>query len=175
MLPMEVNGLGPASRLTIRACRESDAARICEIYNHFVRNTIVTFEEVPVSEGDILERIRKVTSKLPWLVCEEQGSVAGYAYAATWHARSAYRHSVESTIYLAPDFCGRGVGTRLYSALLEELKARSIHCVIGGVALPNPASIALHEKLGFSKVGHLTDVGRKFDRWIDVGYWELIL
>ena len=161
--------------MTTRACLESDAPRICEIYNHFIRNTVVTFEEVPVGDDDILERIRNVTSKLPWLVCEEQGNVAGYAYATAWHARSAYRHSVESTIYLAPDCCGRGIGTRLYSALLEELKVRSIHCVIGGVALPNPASIALHEKLGFSKVGHLTEVGRKFGRWIDVGYWELIL
>jgi L-amino acid N-acyltransferase YncA len=161
--------------MTVRGCRESDASRIGEIYNHFVRNTIVTFEEAPVSEDEILERIRKVTTRLPWLVWEEHGSVVGYAYAAAWHTRSAYRYSVESTIYLAPDACGRGFGTRLYAELLEELKGRSIRCVIGGIALPNPASVALHEKLGFSKVGHLTDVGRKFDRWIDVGYWQLLL
>ena len=161
--------------MSVRACQESDAARICEIYNHFVLNTVVTFEEVPVSEDDILERMRKVRATLPWLVAEQQGAVVGYAYAAAWHARSAYRHSVESTIYLMPDACGRGVGTRLYSALLDELKARGLHCVIGGIALPNPASVALHEKLGFAKVGHLTEVGRKFGRWIDVGYWETLL
>jgi phosphinothricin acetyltransferase len=161
--------------MSVRACRESDASRICEIYDHFVRNTVVTFEEEPVSESDILDRIRTVKTKLPWLVWEEQGSVAGYAYASTWHPRSAYRYTVESTIYLAPGLCGRGVGTRLYSALLEELKVRRMHCVVGGIALPNPASVALHEKLGFSKVAHFSEVGRKFDRWIDVGYWELIL
>jgi len=159
----------------VRPCREADAAGICEVYNYFVAETVVTFEESPVAEGDMAERIRKVTCALPWLVCEERGTVTGYAYAAPWHARSAYRFSVESSIYLARDCRGRGIGTRLYSALLEELRARGVHCVIGSVALPNAASVALHEKLGFRKVGHVREVGRKLDRWVDVGYWQLLL
>lgn len=161
--------------MLVRPCKESDAARICEIYNRFVRETVVTFEEQPVTPADIAGRIRKVIRTLPWLVCEERGTVAGYAYAAPWHARSAYRYSVESTIYLMPESCGRGLGTRLYSTLLEALEARGIHCVIGGIALPNPASVALHEKVGFAKVGHLHEVGFKLGRWVDVGYWERVL
>ncbi len=161
--------------LLVRPCKPADVARICEIYNHFVRETVVTFEEQPVTPAEIAERIRKVTRTLPWLVCEEQGVVAGYAYAAQWHIRSAYRYSVESSIYLAPECCGRGLGAGLYSRLLAELEPLGIHCVIAGIALPNPASVALHEKLGFTKVGHLHDVGFKFGRWIDVGYWERML
>jgi len=161
--------------MIVRACREADASRICEIYNHFVRETVVTFEETPLSEGDLVERIRKITADLPWLVCEEDGAVAGYAYAAPWHARSAYRFSVESTIYLAPDRCGRGIGTRLYSALLAELGARGLRSAIGVIALPNPGSVALHEKLGFTKVGHISEVGLKLGRWVDVGYWQRLL
>jgi len=164
-----------ASATMVRSCRETDALRICEIYNYFVADTVVTFEESAVSEGDMLERIRKVTSALPWLVCEDRGTVAGYAYAAPWHTRSAYRFSVESSIYLDRECRGRGIGTRLYSALLEELRARGVHCVIGGIALPNAASVALHEKLGFRKAGHVREVGWKLGRWVDVGYWQLLL
>lgn len=161
--------------MIVRPCGEADAAKIRDIYNHFITKTVISFEESPLAEGDVVERIRNVTRSLPWLVCEDEGTVVGYAYAAPWHARSAYRFSVESTIYLAPDSCGRGIGTALYTALLAELGARGIHCVIGGIALPNPASVALHEKLGFSKVGHLEEVGWKLGRWIDVGYWQLLL
>jgi phosphinothricin acetyltransferase len=82
---------------------------------------------------------------------------------------------VESTIYLRPDAAGRGLGTKLYSSLLAELRDRQLHVAIGGIALPNAASVALHEKLGFEKVAHFRQVGNKFDRWVDVGYWQLIL
>jgi len=161
--------------MIVRPCRETDAARICAIYNHFISNAVITFEESPLAAADIVERIRKITAKLPWLVCEDGGTVVGYAYAAPWHARAAYRFSVESTIYLAPESCGRGFGTALYRALLSELDALGLHCVIGVVALPNPASVALHEKLGFAKVGHVKEVGWKHGRWLDVGYWQLLL
>jgi phosphinothricin acetyltransferase len=159
----------------IRACHPSDASRICDIYNHYVRETVTTFEDEPVCEHEMVRRISDVTARFPWLVWEQSGETLGYAYATPWKARSAYRFSVETTVYLAPDFAGRGIGSQLYRALIDDLKGRSIHCAIGGIALPNPASIALHEKLGFSKIGQFEEVGWKFGRWVDVGYWELVL
>lgn len=159
----------------IRACLPSDAAQLCEIYNYYVRETVVTFEEEPVAERNMEQRIREVSEGLPWLVWEQGGSIVGYAYATPWKVRSAYRHSIESTVYLSPSFVGCGIGTRLYQALVTELRRRKVHCAVGGIALPNPASIALHEKLGFSEIGRFREIGWKFGRWIDVGYWQLML
>lgn len=159
----------------LRSCRPSDASRICAIYNHFVRETVVTFEEEPVSEREMASRIQEVTEELPWVVWEEAGSIGGYAYATRWKSRSAYRFSTESTVYVAPGLTRRGIGTRLYEALVVELRRRDVHCVVGGIALPNAASIALHERLGFSKIGHFSQIGWKLGRWVDVGYWELLL
>jgi L-amino acid N-acyltransferase YncA len=161
--------------IPFRTCTAADAARICDIYNHYVIETVVTFEEVPVQVEDMARRISDVTCRFPWLVHELGGVVCGYAYASPWKERSAYRHSVESTVYLAPEMTGQGIGTSLYSALLDALRATEVHCVVGGVSLPNPASAALHEKLGFNKVAHFREVGWKLGRWIDVGYWEIIL
>ena len=159
----------------IRACTAADAAAICVIYNHYVLDTVITFEEAPVSTADMAQRIADVTAHFPWLVAEEGNAIAGYAYATPWKARSAYRLSVESTVYVAPGQMGRGVGTALYRELLDALRKLGVHCAVGGIALPNAASIALHEKLGFKKIGQFVEIGRKFDRWVDVGYWELIL
>lgn len=159
----------------IRPVLPADAERINEIYNHYVTKTIVTFEEQAVSLDDMRARIAAIAGKFPWLVFERNGGIAGYAYAAPWKARIGYRFSVESSIYLAPECVGRGFGRALYGALLETLPPLGIHCVIGGAALPNPGSVALHEKLGFSKIAHFRQVGRKFGRWIDVGYWQLLL
>lgn len=159
----------------IRPCTVGDAAAVCDVYNHYVRNTVVTFEETAVSAEEMAGRIETTVRRFPWLVHEERGAVIGYAYASPWKTRSAYRFAVESTIYLAPGCTGRGIGTGLYSALLAELRARSLHCAIGGIALPNPASVALHEKLGFEPVARFAEVGWKFGAWIDVGYWERIL
>ena len=159
----------------IRACEPPDASQVCQIYNHYVRETVVTFEEIPVVEHDMAQRIAEVTERLPWLVWEQHGTIVGYAYATVWKARSAYRFSVESTVYLSQSFAGRGIGTQLYQALIADLRGRSVHCIVGGIALPNPASIALHEKLGFSKIGQFKEIGWKFGRWVDVGSWELVL
>lgn len=154
----------------------ADAAAIAAIYNHYVLNTIITFEETPVSVAEMTGRIEEVaTAGLPWLVWVEKGKVLGYAYAGQWKSRCAYRYSVESTVYLDKAATGRGLGTKLYTALITRLKKSKIHGIIGGVALPNEASVALHEKLGFKKIGLFKEVGWKFEKWIDVGYWELIL
>lgn len=159
----------------IRNCSAQDAAAVCAIYNYYVRETVITFEESPVSEADMAQRITEISSRLPWLVWESESGILGYAYATPWKTRAAYRHSVESSIYLAPEATGRGIGSELYRALIAAVRERGMHCVIGGAALPNPASVALHEKLGFSKVAEFRQVGFKFGRWIDVAYWELLL
>lgn len=162
--------------VVIRSATPADAKSLARIYNHYIRETIVTFEEEPVAELDMAGRISEVLAgSLPWLVAELGGSVAGYARATKWRPRSAYRFSVEATIYLAPEHVGAGLGTQLYRRLLQDLKERGLHLVIGGVALPNAASVALHEKLGFRKVAHFAEVGFKFGRWVDVSYWQLAL
>jgi phosphinothricin acetyltransferase len=159
----------------IRRVTGGDAPAIAAIYNHHVRNTIVTFEETPVDEATMRGRIADIDASHLWLVAEVDGRVAGYAYASAWRARSAYRHSVETTVYVAGDALGRGLGTALYGALLPELARRGFHCAMGGIALPNEASVALHERMGFAKVAHFREVGWKLGRWIDVGYWQRIL
>ena len=159
--------------IVIRPVRPDDAARICAIYNHHVVDTVVTFEEAPVTESEMAQRFGR--SAHPWLVLEDAGELAGYASASPWKARASYRHTVESSVYVDPRFHRRGHGRRLYQALLAELRGRGVHAVVAGIALPNPASIALHEALGFVASGALPEVGRKFDRWVDVGYWTLVI
>lgn len=161
--------------MPIREATPSDAAAIAEIYNHYVQETVVTFEEEPVAAGEMARRMEEVRSaSLPWLLAEEEGRVAGYAYATRWKARSGYRFSAEITVYLAPDCGGRGLGSKLYGELFPRLQERGIHAVMGGIALPNEASVALHEKFGLRKVAHFAEVGFKLGRWIDVGYWQRI-
>ena len=159
----------------IRAATPDDASDIAVIYNHYIATTSISFEEEPVAPQEMARRIADVSARLPWYVLEEDGRVVGYAYATPWRVRSAYRFSAETSVYLSPAHAGRGIGTRLYQALLAELRLRGIHMAIGGIAQPNPASVALHESLGFEKVAHFKEVGRKFERWVDVGYWELRL
>ena len=158
----------------IRPATLDDAPAIACIYNHYVLNTTVTFEEVSVSDADMAGRVDSVQSaNLPWLVIEEAGEVLGYAYAGKWNARSAYKRTVESTIYLANAATGRGLGSRLYTALFDVLRAQGMHVVLGVIALPNDASVALHERFGFKQVGQFAEVGFKFNRWVDVGYWQM--
>jgi L-amino acid N-acyltransferase YncA len=159
----------------IRIALVSDAKAICDIYNHYVQNTKITFNEKPISVAEMQQHIGEVMESFPWLVSEENGEVIGFAYADKWKSRSAYRFCVESSVYLAPQFTGRGYGRQLYEDLISDLRSLSLHSVIAVIALPNSASVALHEKMGFEKVAHLKEVGWKFNQWVDVGYWELIL
>ena len=157
----------------IRPVTSDDAAGIVAIYNHYVTSTTVTFEEDPVSPEEMARRIASVVSQdQPWLVAEVDGKVAGYAYATKWHHRHGYRYSAEVTVYLGPEFGGRGLGTALYNELFPLLASRGIRSLVGVIALPNAASVALHEKFGMEKVGHLKAIGMKFGEWIDVGYWQ---
>lgn len=159
--------------VAVRDACTADAAAIASIYNHYVRETIITFEEEPIDADEIARRIVAVLdAKRPYLVAEEDESILGYAYAGSWRARPAYRSTFETAIYLAPTAHGRGIGSTLYGALLAALPGCGCHVAIGGISLPNAASVALHEKLGFKKVAHHEQVGRKFGTWVDVGFWQ---
>jgi L-amino acid N-acyltransferase YncA len=159
----------------IRPATTDDAAQISDIYNHYVTHTTVTFDERPVTPEDMTQQIVEVLEGLPWLVWDEDGRVRGFAYSSKWKGRCAYRYSVESTVYLDPVAIGKGIGSHMYQVLFAELRQRGMHTVLAGISLPNEASVALHEKFGFQKVAHFKEVGRKFEKWIDLGYWQLVL
>jgi L-amino acid N-acyltransferase YncA len=162
--------------LVIRVARADDAVALAAIYNVYVRDDIATFEEQPVAVEEMNARLADVQKRgMPWLVAEAAGSVIGYAYAGPWKARSGYRHTVETSVYVDRAAKGRGIGAELYAALLADLRARDVHAVIGGLSLPNEASARLHEKFGFKNVARFEQVGFKLGRWIDVGYWQLLL
>ena len=164
------------SVIEIRSARDDDTQQICDIYNHYVLTSTITFEETPVMPFEMAERIREVqASSLPWLVAVDGGAVQGFTYAHKWKIRAAYRHSFEVTIYVREGLNAKGIGSQLYRRLFELLKLAGAHAVIGGIALPNEASLRLHQKLGFEKVAHFKDVGFKFGRWVDVSYWQIIL
>lgn len=160
----------------VRCARFEDAEEIITIYNHFVLNTTVTFETRAIKALEMRNRIEQtLASGLPWLTVVDEHKVIGYCYASPWKGRSAYQHSVEVTVYIHNDYHGLGLGKMLYQKMFEQLETQGIHTVIAGIALPNAKSVALHEKLGMQKVAHFQQVGRKFDRWIDVGYWQGLL
>lgn len=163
--------------MVFRKVSKQDAAAISEIYNYYISETVATFETETISSQNIIERICKVKADdLPWIVAEDvSGSVIGYAYASKWRERFAYRFSVEITVYLPINISGKGIGTALYEALFTELRLKNIHTVIGGITLPNDASVGLHEKFGMVKIAHFREVGFKFNQWLDVGYWQGVI
>lgn len=167
---------GELAGIAIRIARPGDADAIAAIYNHYVAGSVATFELAEVAAAEMAARIAEVASHgLPWIVAGEGSRILGYAYAGRWRTRAGYRHSVETSIYLAPDATGRGLGVALYDHLLAMLPPLGVHAVIGGIALPNPASEALHQRLGFEPVARFREVGLKFGQWIDVAYWQRCL
>lgn len=159
----------------IRDVSPLDAPALAEIYNWYIVESVISFEEVPVTVEEMARRIQTTSQDYPWIVVENDGTLIGYAYARRWQERSAYRHTAEVGVYLNHDHVGCGHGTALYRQLLSQLPALGIHAVVGGVTLPNEASASLHEKFGFTKVAHYREVGYKFGSWHDVGYWQLLL
>lgn len=160
----------------IREANLDDAESIVEIYNHFIATSIATFEETPLSIEEMHGRMQKILLQgLPWLVAVENSQITGYAYAGFWNPRSAYRFSLETTAYIAPNMTGKGFGTDLYATLFSRIKDFGAHTVMAGITLPNPASVRLHEKFGMQKVANFSEVGFKLDQWLDVGYWQLVL
>ena len=161
--------------MPVRPVNIKDASSINDIYNHYIVNTIITFEVESLSLQQMEERIVEISAGHPYLVYEENSTVVGYCYASSWKSRCAYSSTLETTVYVHPDYTGKGIGKALMQELIKSIKQTSTHALIAGISLPNEASIKLHERMGFEKVAHFKQVGRKFNDWIDVGNWELML
>lgn len=159
----------------IRLVRDDDTPALLEIYAPIVRETAISFELAPPDLAQYRERIRLTLERLPWLVCEDRAAILGFAYASPFRARAAYQWSVETTVYVSPKHQRRGVARGLYAALLGCLNLQGFTTAIAVIALPNAASAALHESMGFCRVGMFESIGYKLDRWHDVGVWCLQL
>ncbi|MFT3994957.1 MAG: GNAT family N-acetyltransferase [Dysgonomonas sp.] len=160
----------------IRDISLADAKQIADIYNYYIRQTIITFEEEVVSAQDIEQRIKKVTAKgYPFFVYEENGIIVGYAYLSNWRERSAYDITLETSVYLNHNSIGSGIGSVLYKELIVRAKKINIHSLIGVISLPNDESRKLHKKFNFELIGNFKESGKKFDKLIDVEFWQLIL
>ena len=168
-----------SSPLSIRPFAPGDEHAICEVYNHFISHTVVTFEEVPLRPEQMRERIDAYRRTHPWLVCEAPSDnglqLVGYSYASAYHARAAFRHTAEVTVYVRHGFERRGIGRALYGPLMAQLQAQGCHALIAAIALPNAGSVGLHESLGFTPVGQMREVGHKFGHWVDLGHWQKTL
>lgn len=160
---------------TIRSVRLEDAAQIQAIYAPVVEHTAISFEEQAPTVEEMAERISSTTATHPYLVAVAGNQVMGYAYASAHRARASYRWSVDVSVYVAETARGMGLGKELYQDLLAELSERRFHAAFAGITLPNAASVALHESVGFTPVGIYHEVGFKFGRWHDVGWWQRIL
>jgi phosphinothricin acetyltransferase len=156
----------------IRTARPDDGAALAAIYRPYVLDTAISFEDVPPTPVEMSERIAGTLATCPFLVFEEEDGVLGYAYAGPHRARPAYRWSVDVTVYAAPNAHRRGLGRALYTELLEQLTRQGFHAAFAGIALPNEKSVGLHEALGFHHLGTYREVGFKFGRWHDVGWWR---
>ncbi len=159
----------------IRVATKADAAQIQAIYAPVVENTIISFELEAPAVAEIEQRLHKTLAMYPWLVCEAQGQVIGYAYASQHRERAAYRWAVDVSAYVKEGFRGKGVGRALYAALLPILAGQGFYHAFAGIALPNPASAGLHEAAGFKPLGVYRQVGYKLGAWHDVGWWQRVL
>lgn len=160
---------------TIRLAAPPDAAAIAAIYAPFCTHSIVSFEESAPPAEEMAARVARYASHFPWLVLDDRGTVAGYAYASPHRERAAYRWAVDVSVYVHPDYRRKGVGRALYTALFPILAAQGYHRAFAGVALPNPASEGLHEAVGFTEVGAYRRVGWKLGGWRDVRWYQLSL
>jgi L-amino acid N-acyltransferase YncA len=160
----------------IRSARAEDAASVAQIYQPLVQDSVISFElEVPSVE-EMRRRIVATTARLPWLVCVDSHAVVeGYVYASRHRERAAYQWSVDVTAYVRAGCRGRGIGKTLYLRLFEELRALGYCQAFAGITLPNAASVALHESLGFKPIGVYRNVGYKLGAWHDVGWWQATL
>ena len=165
-----------AIRIEIRPVRDEDIPGMLEIYRPIVESTSISFELEPPTVDEMAQRIAATQeTDNHWLVAKAGRDVAGYAYSSPYRGRAAYRHSRETTVYVAEERRNEGIASSLMSALLEQLSASGVHLAIAGITLPNPASVALHESLGYTHVGTFSEAGHKFGRWHDVGFWQRLL
>ncbi len=162
--------------MTIRDAEpDRDAAACAAIYAPSVEDAPISFEERAPDAAEMAARIRRIQETHPWLVAERGGEVVAYAYACPHRQRTAYRWSVDVSVYVAPGHLGQGIGRALYAELFERLRAQRFRMAYAGITLPNPASVALHESLGFVQVGTMREVGWKLGEWRDVGWFQLEL
>jgi phosphinothricin acetyltransferase len=160
--------------ISVRDFEARDVAPANALTNWYIEHTAVHFATEPASDEGFEAMWRAGSRTHPWLAAEVLGRFAGYAKAGPWRERAAYRHTCETGIYIERGMEGRGVGMALYGELLPRLRAAGVHAVVGGMTLPNPASAALHERAGFTKVAHFPQVGHKLGQWHDVGFWQLV-
>ena len=165
----------PATLRIRMADPDGDASAIAAIYRPAIEHTIASFEERPPSPGVVAERIAATLGRTPWLVAEDEGRVVGYAYAGPHRERAGYRWSVDVSVYVDRAHHGRGIGRALYGELLDLLRRQGFVNAYAGIALPNPASVALHEAIGMELVGVYRRVGWKFGAWHDVAWYGLRL
>ena len=159
----------------IRLATHDDGAAVAAIYRPVVAATAISFETILPDDDEMARRIDETLRSYPWLVCDVDGHPAGYAYAARHRVRGAYQWSVDTSVYIAEAYRRRNIGRGLYMSLFAILAAQGYFNAFAGIALPNPASVALHEAMGFEPIGVYRRVGYKLDRWHDVGWWQLIL
>jgi phosphinothricin acetyltransferase len=164
--------MDPGMAVRIRPAAAEDFAAIAAITNHYIATTAIHFGYQPVTADELAAAWQAATGRYPWLVAADAGAVIGYAKAGEWRARDAYRWTAEIGVYVAADRRGAGTGRALYAALIEALAAAGFRSAIGGITLPNPASIALHERLGFTHVGTVRDAGYKLGAWHDVAFYQ---
>ncbi|MGD1066497.1 MAG: arsinothricin resistance N-acetyltransferase ArsN1 family B [Vulcanimicrobiaceae bacterium] len=161
--------------MVVRLARPDDGAAFASIYGPIVAETAISFEVDPPGADEMTARVRGALAQHAWLAAEVDGAIAGYAYASQHRQRPAYRWGVDVAIYLDPRFRGRGLGSRVYRALLAVLHLQGYQRAYAGIALPNAASVAVHESAGFRLVGVYQRTGFKFGRWHDVGWWDRII
>lgn len=161
--------------ITIRYARPADAFEILTIYGPYCDSTTVSFEVAAPTAEQMSQRIERITLQFPWLVAEIDGEVAGYVYASQHRERAAYRWMVDVAVYVAPHHRQRNVGTALYTALFDLLRAQNYFKAFAGITLPNAASVRLHESVGFQPIAVYKGVGFKLGKWLDVGWWQLDL
>ncbi|MBD2498576.1 arsinothricin resistance N-acetyltransferase ArsN1 family B [Nostoc sp. FACHB-280] len=162
-------------KAVIRLVSEQDIQQMLAIYAPIVKETAISFELEPPSETEFRRRITSYQQQMPWLVCEINQEVVGYAYASPYRPRAAYQWSVESSVYVNANYYRKGIAKALYTSLLKLLQLQGFYNVIAAIALPNQPSVALHESVGFLPVGVLRRVGYKFGQWHDNGFWQLAL
>jgi len=162
--------------MIVRPAEPDDAIQIAYIYNHYIATSHSTFELDPINEDEMRRRMDLENDlSFPFFVYESGGVISGYAYGRLFRPRGASHYSIETSVYVRPGKDGMGIGSALYERLIEDIRSRDFHTIVAGISLPNEPGVHLHEKFGFEKAAHFREVGRKFDRWFDVGYWELVL
>jgi phosphinothricin acetyltransferase len=159
----------------VRSATEEDLVRVGEVVNHYIEHSVFNFRTEPQSIGELRTVWAQRHQRFPWLVAVLDDRVVGVAYAGPWNERAAYRWTVETTVYVDESAHRRGVGDALYTELLDRLRRRGFHSAVAVIALPNEASVRLHERHGFDRVGHLREAGFKHDAWHDVGFWQCLL